>query len=275
MPSPRVPIPSDASLTAAKSTLTRIVAQHVEAHPEIDCLFSRMHLPLPIEKLLPDNRSPWPISAELGRFLYRAVIHFGAERILEFGAGASSLILAHGLASKGGGRLTSIEQMPSWCEQVWTQVKQVGGVDAVMLEAQPRFRLSWNGVGFIFAAVREEIGARGPYDLVFVDAPQAFYGRDGALPLIFSCLRKDAWIVLDDAGRPGEQITLLRWLRSYPGLRLVHFDSSFGMGVALLRFTGDRRRRVDVWSFTASLRSARQLQRFRARMQNTATAGSK
>lgn len=80
-----------------------------------------------VERFLPDGRSPWPISAALGRVLYRAVVQLDASRIPELGAGASSLVLARALASLGGGSLSSVEPMPTWCEGYWKRVRLAEG----------------------------------------------------------------------------------------------------------------------------------------------------
>ncbi|MDQ3209319.1 MAG: hypothetical protein M3Q37_12045, partial [Gemmatimonadota bacterium] len=88
----------------------------------------------------------------------------------------------------------------------------------------------------IYASAQRTVAERGPYDLVFVDAPQRYYGRDGTLPLVAGSLRTGALLVLDDAGRFGERWAIRRWLQTYAGLELVVLDPEFGRyGVAVLR----------------------------------------
>jgi len=218
-----------------------------------------------IEEVIPDGSNRWAISPQLARFLARAITGRDLRSVLEFGAGGSSLVLARALSSIGGGTLTSVEQWPEWCKEPWARVEQTPNVDARLVAAQPRLALSRVGLTYAFRSARAAIASRRPYDLVVVDAPPRFYGRDGALPLSYAHLVPGAWVVLDDARRAAEQWTLFRWLRTYPGLRLMHFDAAFGgRGLAVLRYTGERTQRVDPWSvLTSALHTYRHWQGLR------------
>jgi hypothetical protein len=102
--------------------------------------------------------------------------------------------------------------------------------------ALPVFQVLRSFPCHLYATAQRTVAARGPYDLVFVDAPQRYYGRDGVLPLVAGSLCPGALLVLDDAGRDGERSAIQRWLRTYAGLELVVFDPRFGRyGVAILR----------------------------------------
>ena len=219
-------------------------------------------LPPSVEEVLPDGSSPWPISRELGRLLFNILSGSQRHNVLEIGAGSSSLVIARTLELQGGGRLTSIEQNPKWCAEPWAEVKRTRDVDAEMIVAQPRPMLTRFGPVYGFAAAARSIAARGPFDFVLVDAPQAYFGRDGALPLVRPHLSDGALIVLDDAGREMERWTLFRWLRSYPAsLRLVSFDAAFGeRGVAILQYDARRDRHLDLSSlYTGTIHTARLL----------------
>jgi predicted O-methyltransferase YrrM len=206
-----------------------------------------------IEEMLSDGSSPWPISAEVGRFLSHLVFRFKPRRILEFGAGSSSCVFARALSLAGGGSLTSVEQMPQWCSDRWDEVKRTGGVDAQLVVSRPQLTVGKTGLHYIYKSAAPAIAARGPYDLVFIDAPQEYYGRDGSLHLAREHLEPGALIVLDDAGRQAEQWTLCRWLRTYPDLQLVVFDPVIGgRGVAVLCFAGETRNRFDPWTLVTS-----------------------
>lgn len=198
-----------------------------------------------INAMAPDLPNTWAISRKHAQFLARLVVNLRPQHVLEFGAGASSLVLARALASIGGGQLTSVEQSPEWCAELWSQVRRVQRVDAQLIVASPRFRIGPAGVYFSYPTAADTIAERGPYDLVFIDAPQSFYGRDGALHSAYAQLQPNAVVILDDARRGSERWTLYRWLQIYPGLTLAVFDPDFAKrGVAILQHTGDKTRRV-------------------------------
>lgn len=154
--------------------------------------------------------------------------------MLELGAGASSVVLAEALAAGGGGRLTSVEQDPSWCEAPWREVERRAAVDSRLLCSQPVPTLGRMGVFRWHRDSAAEVARRGPYDLLVVDAPQYYHGREGALALAYEHLSVGAVILLDDARRGGEKWALWKWLRTYPGLVLERLDEE-GKGVAILR----------------------------------------
>lgn len=223
-----------------------------------------------IEDAMPDGSSSWAITPDLARLLSRLVM-LQAANVLELGAGSSSVVIAQTLAFKGGGRLTSIEQSPQWCAPQWASVKRLPAVDADLIHAPPRPVLSRLGVHYQFDA-KAALSRRGPFDLVLVDAPQSYFGRDGALPLIRDSLAPGALILVDDAGRSGEQWTVFRWLRTYSrSLRLRVFDPAFGgRGLIVLEFTGPARARFDPLSFLTGCGHAARLYRQRRALKSSA-----
>lgn len=177
--------------------------------------------------------------------------------MLEFGAGASSVVLASALSRHGGGKLTSIEQMPDWCAREWRHARGFSRVDIRMIVASPRQCVSHLGLTAMFQDARQALEERSPFDLVLIDAPQWYYGRDGALPLVHRLLAPGAWLVLDDAGRPAERQTIGRWLRTYPDLKLAAFDPAYGRnGVAVFRLTGGSGPRICPSSVIETLRES-------------------
>jgi predicted O-methyltransferase YrrM len=198
----------------------------------------RAEAPLPdsVEEVLPDDSTGYPISRPVARLLAHLILSGGARNVLELGAGSSSIVIAKALSLAGGGRLTSIEQAPEWCQEAWGTVTRTPGIDAHMEVALPAFRVLRSGPTHLYATAHRIVQVRGPYDLVLVDAPQAYYGRDGALPLAWEALRPGALVVVDDAGRPQERWAIRRWLQTYTGLTLAGYDPGFGRnGVAVLR----------------------------------------
>jgi predicted O-methyltransferase YrrM len=199
-------------------------------------LLAPQPLPAQLAAAIADCPGDWAITPELAGFLGRMVEHCKRRRVLEFGAGSSSVVLSTALSLYGGGELTSIEQNPDWCQEQWQVVTTQTGVDAQMLVAQPQLSLGAMGLHFAFTAIASALAKRAPFDLVLIDAPQYFFGRDGALPLIYPYLAADALIVLDDAGRDSERWAMFRWLNTYQGLTLELDVPTFsGKGLAVMR----------------------------------------
>jgi predicted O-methyltransferase YrrM len=236
----------------------------VDPDPHVKALVDNRPVDPAIERLLPDGSDRAAITPELGRVLTRLVVESGVRNVLELGAGTSSVVLARAMSLGAGGRLTAIEQWPEWCAERWAQVEATPNVDARLVPARPQFAMSYVGLAPIFRKAREVVAARAPYDLVLIDAPQFYYGRDGALPLIHGHLAPGAWLVLDDARRRNERWALYRWLSTYRGLSLVYYDRVMGgRGIALLRHSGNRARRPNALSILTTGAQALRLWRLR------------
>lgn len=189
----------------------------------------------PVERLITSSTSPWAVSADAAQVLARLVVAGNRRRILEFGAGVSSQVFAAALREIGGGSLTSVEEHPEWCEEAWAQVQAVPGVDSMLVASRVRLTIDRRGVYFGYSR-RDEIIRRGPFDLVFVDAPYGAMGRDGALHACFEALAPGALIVLDDSARDREQGVLRRWLSTYPGLDVMANDPDVARGLSILSY---------------------------------------
>jgi len=189
-----------------------------------------------VEAVATSLRNPWAVSPESARILARLVRTEGIGRVLEFGAGMSSRVLGQALDAVGGGRLTAVECHPEWCAVPWAHVRALPSVDTSLIRGTLWLRADWRGVYFGYGEV-DQIRNRGPYDLVFIDAPVGVYGREGALHAAITAVAPGGWIVLDDAARPRERRTVRRWLLYYPDLELVVYDETVPRGMAILRRT--------------------------------------
>ena len=212
--------------------------------------------PLPeLEDAIAPCHGDWVISQDLARLLGNIVLQQEPRNILEFGAGSSSRIFARSLSMIGGGALTSLEQNPQWCLESWQDVLSITEVDAEMITTVPHFTFGMTGLQFAFMAQRQAITARGPYDLVFIDSPQYFFGRAGAMMLIYPLLKPGALILLDDSARLGEQRAIYQWLNSYPGLQPIYFNADFGLkkGLTILQMGEPQPPRLSIASLLTNL----------------------
>ncbi len=124
--------------------------------------------------------------------------------------------------------------------------------NAVLIPASIRLKVDRRGVYYGYDQIAQ-IADRGPFDLIFVDAPWGGYGRDGALHAAYETLREGGLILLDDADRTREQRTIRRWLLNYPRLSLVANDRATGRGLAVLAKEGTPTSAVPRWRVAAEV----------------------
>lgn len=151
-------------------------------------------------------------------FLHRivdAVEEMRPAVVVEFGAGASTLVCARALALNGGGRLISYDQHAAFVAAVRSWLAE-RGLDATVRHA-PLTRIvpSWPGRWYAAEDLPERI------DLLVIDGPPWAihpFVRGGAEAL-FDRIAPGGRILLDDAARPGERIVARRWRRTWGGFR--------------------------------------------------------
>jgi hypothetical protein len=207
-------------------------------------------LPAGVRGALPPAETSYALARPTAAGWARAVTRLGCRRLLEYGAGASSRVAAEALRAVGGGRLTTVEQDPTWCVELWAQTRSVATVDAAMVVAgRPTARWTRHGLMHGYFDTAGELAERGPYDAVLIDAPQGCYGRDAGLWLALPHLSAGAIVMLDDAGRWKERLTLKRWRRAIPSAELVAYDATIGAsGAAVLRVHKPTEARAIDWS---------------------------
>lgn len=202
-------------------------------------------LPHEVGASLPDDTSAFAVSRPLAKLLAHLIIDLRLNRILEFGAGASSWVIAKSLQAIGGGELTSLEQNPKWCAELWERILAVPCVEGRLVHHQPKWHFCRAGLVFGYEEILENVAQSKGYDLAFVDAPQGYYGRDGALLAAARLVRPGGLIVLDDAERWKERWTIRRMLRALPNLECIYKDSHFGRaGIAVFAVSNDRHGQV-------------------------------
>jgi predicted O-methyltransferase YrrM len=186
----------------------------------------------------------WALPLPTRELLALIIETTGCRRVLELGAGQSSLAIARALEGQGGGRLTSIDHAPQFAREAWEAVTACAGVDARLVVAG----LGWTECGAAsfrsYVGIDEALRTLAPFDLVLIDGPPgASTGRTATLYQVAPHLAPGALVVLDDYQRPDEQADVARWLRDMPSLEPLVLTSTFGRGVAVLRM-GDAPRAV-------------------------------
>jgi predicted O-methyltransferase YrrM len=176
--------------------------------------------------LAPLSRSyvPWSEWAMRPAGLVEVLNHVALHRpavAVECGSGVSTIYLARLFAELGRGRTVAIEHDGAWAAWLRERLADEGlGAHAEVVHA-PLGPDGWYDEGRVLDAVG---GAA--IELLLVDGPPAAPGfgpptsREPALGFFLAALAPGALVVLDDAGRSGEQEVLRRWDERY-GLRFA------------------------------------------------------
>lgn len=139
--------------------------------------------------------------------------------VVEFGTGASSLVIGRALAQCGGGQLISCDQHADFVDATrdWLRENQVeADLRAVPLLRSPG---GWPGLWYDPGPLPARI------DLLIVDGPPWTIHPfvRGAAESLFDRLPVGGTVMLDDGARPGERVVAGKWRRRWPGFdfRLV------------------------------------------------------
>jgi hypothetical protein len=140
--------------------------------------------------------------------IFRACFELPITKVLEFGAGQSSLLL-DSIASQRREKLTvtTLEEDPNWAEWMGRRVSH-----EILLRSleqrtiRGRSTLSYSGIDNLPTGV----------DLLIIDGPKgtARFSRWAGLEAADRCLSEEFLIIFDDADRKGEQDTIRELLRT-------------------------------------------------------------
>ena len=138
------------------------------------------------------------------------IVHGARTRIVECGAGVSTVLLARLLRERGAGSLVSIEHDCHWAAVVQGQLRREGlDTTATVIHSPLQGDPPWYELDRL-DAVPEDV------DLLVVDGPPACDPGHGtrrapALPWFDGRLVPGASVLLDDIDRPGERQVIADW----------------------------------------------------------------
>jgi predicted O-methyltransferase YrrM len=164
----------------------------------------------------------WKADVALLRLVSEHIAAHRPEVVVEFGAGASTLIAARALQKAGGGRLFSFEQHADFVEATRQWLSEFG-LEAEIRPAPLAPSAEWPGLWYQHGPLPERI------DLLVIDGPPWTIHplTRGAADSLFGRIAVGGTVMLDDAARPGERLVARRWRRRWPGFefRLVKSGS--------------------------------------------------
>jgi predicted O-methyltransferase YrrM len=171
-------------------------------------LLKRLDLP---HDALP-NLGSWKADTSLLHKIAERILEAKPKLVVEFGAGASTLIAARALQINGSGRLISFDQHEDFVIATRKWLADHGltsDLRAVPLIASPD---GWRGLWYDHGPLPDDI------DLMVIDGPCWTihpFGR-GAASNLFDKIAVGGMVMLDDGARPGERIVRRRWKKMFP-----------------------------------------------------------
>ncbi|HEX8644802.1 MAG TPA: class I SAM-dependent methyltransferase [Allosphingosinicella sp.] len=165
---------------------------------------------------LPDDALPylgsWKADTGLLRLLVDHIFEHKPRLVVEFGTGASTLIIAKALKMAGGGTLISFDQHADFAQATEKWLAEHGleaDLRAVALRPSPG---GWPGLWYDHGPLPADI------DLMVIDGPPwtVHPMTRGAAGVLFDHIAAGGTVLLDDAARPGERLVARRWKKARP-----------------------------------------------------------
>jgi hypothetical protein len=155
----------------------------------------------------------WKADIGLLEILADHIHHARPAMVVEFGAGASTLVAARALERAGGGDLISFDQHPDFVQATgcWlAEFSLSADLRTAPLRPAPD---GWPGLWYDHGRLPTRI------DLLLIDGPPWTINpfTRGAASTLFDRIPVGGTVMLDDAARPGERLVARHWRREWPG----------------------------------------------------------
>lgn len=164
-----------------------------------------------------EHPGSWAMDPASCRFLAGFVRALGAKRIIEFGSGFSTLMMAREIEPLENNYLLSIDSSPRYSAMAKEAMESSGCQAKVEFRVAPlRPRLYGPRLLLSYNLPEGLLEAMGPFDLALIDAPHLDYGRESVLYDVFRALAPGGYIILDDANREDKERAYVRtWQAAY------------------------------------------------------------
>lgn len=193
-------------------------------------LLARLGLP---QDALPHTGS-WKADVGLLTFLADHILAHKPRVVVEFSAGASSLVIAKALEVAGveDPVFVSFEQHRDFCEKTGAWLAEFGLKSDIRHAPLKASSGGWPGLWYDHGPLPDAI------ELMLIDGPHwAIHPfTRGAAGTTFGQIAPGGTVMLDDAARPGERIVARRWRRQWPDFTFkLHHPGSKGTLVGTRR----------------------------------------
>jgi predicted O-methyltransferase YrrM len=180
----------------------------------------------------------------------------GAKKVLEFGSGFSTLMMAREMAAAEGNYLLSIDDSPAFSAAAKDDYDASGCQSKVEFRLAP-MRPKFYGAKLLlsYSLPKGLLEALGPFDLVLIDAPHREHGRESVFYDAFPALAEGGYIVLDDANRPDMQAYVRAWRAAYGKDVDPIMLEGIGNGLCVVEKVSDVRPRFSGLGLASTLRT--------------------
>lgn len=157
-------------------------------------------------------------------FLVNEMFINNRKKIIEFGSGISTILLARAARSKNNGtRIVSVEENKEWCTFISQILHQEGLADFVTMLHIPLEKKELLGNSshwYNQESLTTSLKGQETFDMVVIDGPTAFskqiaHSRYFAIPFLNGLLHESHAIFLDDANRFGERAVMKMWKEEF------------------------------------------------------------
>jgi predicted O-methyltransferase YrrM len=175
----------------------------------------------------------WKADTGLLALLVDHILAAKPRLVVEFGTGASTLVIARAMQKAGGGQLISFDQHPDFVDATRRWLADYGleaDLRSAPLRASPD---GWPGLWYDHGPLPMGI------DLMLIDGPPWSIHplTRGAASSLFDHVAPGGTVMLDDAARPGERLVARRWRKARPDFDFV-LDKSGTKGTLIGRRRG-------------------------------------
>lgn len=185
----------------------------------------------------PSQRNQWSLDEDTLAFLSRLVATLGPRRIVEFGSGVSTRVLARsGAVLDPSANVVALENDPLFRRRTKRELAEDGLATFAEVRLTPVVVRRWFGNNVpVYHLTKPFLSATPRPDIVVVDGPPLpLGGREGSLLQAVHLARAGTIVVVDDASRPSEAEALVRMGKVCgEGVRLLELDG-FAKGLGVL-----------------------------------------
>nr|WP_279614714.1 class I SAM-dependent methyltransferase [Sphingomicrobium astaxanthinifaciens] len=158
------------------------------------------------------NLGSWKADTGFLHLIVDHILEHRPQRVVEFGCGASSLVIAAALKQVGCPPHLSFDQHADFVDQTRGWLREHGLEAEIRHAALKPIDDDWPGLFYDTGALEDGV------ELMIIDGPPWTIHpmtRGGAARL-FGHLAPGATVLLDDAARPGERLVARRWKKAHP-----------------------------------------------------------